>query len=168
LVGAGEVFYLGVPGRQAQRVGGEFQLMLGIGTRGGNNGLQSPLFLGQLVEVGIRLGIGGVDFFELLLGLHHGAHARFDFLAHGLLGIELRFLRQVADGDIRQMLHLAVVFLVDAGHDLQYGGLARAIEAQEADLGAREEGQRDVLDDLTLRGNDLAHAEHRHDVLSHF
>jgi hypothetical protein len=35
-------------------------------------------------------------------------------------------------------------------------GLAGAVEAEQADLGAREEGQRDVLDDLALRRHDLA------------
>jgi hypothetical protein len=70
-------------------------------------------------------------------------------------------------GDAGQALHLAVVFLVHAGHDAQHGGLAGAVEAEQADLGAGEEGQGDVLDDLALGGNDLAHAEHGHDVLGH-
>jgi hypothetical protein len=65
------------------------------------------------------------------------------------------------------MLHLAFVFLVGAGHDAQHGGLAGAVEAEQADLGAGEEGQRDVLDDLAFRGNDFADAQHGHDVLGH-
>jgi hypothetical protein len=65
------------------------------------------------------------------------------------------------------VLHLAVVFLVHPGHDLQHGGLAGAVEAEQADLGAGEEGQRDVLDDLAFGGNDLADTQHRHDVLGH-
>jgi hypothetical protein len=55
--------------------------------------------------------------------------------------------------------------LVDAGHDPQHRRLARAVQAQQADLGAGEEGQRDVLDDLLLRRHDLADADHRVDVL---
>ena len=59
------------------------------------------------------------------------------------------------------------IVLVDAGHDAQQRRLAGAVEAEHADLGAREEGQRDVLEDLALGRNDLAHAVHRVDVLSH-
>jgi hypothetical protein len=60
------------------------------------------------------------------------------------------------------VLHFAVVFLVHAGHDAQHGRFAGAVEAEQADLGAGEEGQGDVLDDLPLGRDDLAHAEHRH------
>jgi hypothetical protein len=78
----------------------------------------------------------------------------------GLLG-------QVADGHVGLPLDFAVVFLVDAGHDLQHGGLAGAVQAEQADLGAGEEGQGDVLDDLPLGRDDLADAQHGHDVLGH-
>jgi hypothetical protein len=64
-------------------------------------------------------------------------------------------------------VHFADDVLVDAGHDAQHGGFAGAVEAEQADLGAGEEGQRDVLDDLALGRDDLAHAEHGHDVLGH-
>jgi hypothetical protein len=97
LLAAGELADLGVPGRQAQRVGGDFQLGLGVGAGGGDDGFQPRLFLGQLVEVGAFLGVGGVHGFQLGLGFHDLAHAGFDFLAHGLGRVELRFLRQVAD-----------------------------------------------------------------------
>ena len=45
--------------------------------------------------------------------------------------------------------------------------LARAVEAEHADLGAGEERQRDVLEDLALRRHDLADAVHGVDVLGH-
>src|SRR4029079_15035383 len=45
--------------------------------------------------------------------------------------------------------------------------LARAVQAEHADLGAGEERERNVLEDLALGRNDLAHAVHREDVLSH-
>jgi hypothetical protein len=57
--------------------------------------------------------------------------------------------------------------LVQAGHDLEQGALARAVDTQHADLGAREEGQADVLQDLPLRRHDLADAVHGKDVLGH-
>jgi hypothetical protein len=95
------------------------------------------------------------------------AHAGFDFLAHSLGRVELRLLRQVADAQVGQVLHLALELGVGPGHDAQHRGFARAVEAEQADLGAGEEGQRDVLDDLALGGDDLAHAEHGHYVLGH-
>jgi hypothetical protein len=95
----------------------------------------------------------------------HPAQCRLDLLAHGLLGIKLRLLRQEADLDARHRVGLALEVLVEAGHDLQHRGLAGTIETQHADLGAREEGQRNVLDDFALRGHDLADPVHGVDEL---
>ena len=167
LLAAGQFADHRVPCRQAQRVGGDFHLLLGVGSGGGNDRFQPVLFLGQLVEIGVRLGVGGIHLLQLLPGLHDFAQAGLDFLAHGLVRMQLRFLRQIADADIRLVLYLAVIFLVGIGHDAQHRRLAGAIQAEQADLGAGEEGQRDVLDDLAFRGNDFAHSEHRHYVLGH-
>src|SRR5205814_9757792 len=84
-----------------------------------------------------------------------------------LVRIHHRLLRQVADLQARHRRRLALDVMVDAGHDLEQGRLAGAVQAEDADLGAGEEGERDVLEDLTLGRNDLAHAVHREDVLSH-
>ncbi len=46
--------------------------------------------------------------------------------------------------------------------------LARAVQAEHADLRAGEEGQADVLQDLPLRRHDLADAVHGVDVLGHW
>ena len=97
LFAAGQHADLGVPGRQAQRVGGDLELVLGVGAGGGDDGFQLGLLGGQRVEIGVRLAIGGVDLFELGLGREHLAHGLFDALAHGVLGVELGLLRQVAD-----------------------------------------------------------------------
>ena len=59
------------------------------------------------------------------------------------------------------------MILIHARHDLEERGLARAVEAEHADLGAGEEGKRNVLENLTLRGNDLPDAVHRENVLCH-
>ena len=142
-------------------------MISGVRTCGGNDCFQSSLLFGQLVEICIRLGIGSVDGFEFLLCLHHFAHTRFDFLAHGLFRVQLRLLRQVADGNTRLPLHLAVKLLVRAGHDFQHGGFPRAVQTQQADFCAGEKGQGDVLDDLPLGRHDFAHMEHGHDVLGH-
>ena len=61
----------------------------------------------------------------------------------------------------------AVDLGVDAGHDAQQGRLTGAVEAEHADLGAREERQGDVLEDFPLRRHDLAEPMHGIDVLSH-
>ena len=164
---AGQVADHGIPGRQAQGVGGQFHLRFGVGAGGGDDRLQSCLFLGQLVEIGFRVGVGGIDLVELGLRLHDFAERRFDFFLDRLGRIELRFLRQVADRDAGQVLHLAVVFLVHAGHDPEHGRLAGTVQAEQADLGAGEEGEGNILDDLPLGRDDLADAQHGHDVLSH-
>ena len=156
-----------IPRRQTQGIGSDFKLAFGIGARGGDNGFEARLFFGQLVEVGIFFGIGRIYRFELGLGLHDFTHAGFDLFAYGLGGVEFGFLRQITDLHTGQMLDFAVKFLVGTGHDAQYGGLAGAVQAEQADLGAGEEGQGNVLDDLALGRDDFAHAEHGHYILSH-
>ncbi|MCY1217946.1 hypothetical protein D9M72_298770 [compost metagenome] len=165
---AGEMLDLRVPRRQAQRVGGDFQLQFDVvAVAGRQDGFVLGLVGGQCVEVGVRFGIGRVDLVELLARLEHAAQRLFHRFAHGLLGIELRFLWQVADVQVRHRRGFALDFLVEAGHDLEYRGLARAVQAQHADLGAGKERQRDVLQDVTLGRDDLAHAVHGENVLCH-
>jgi hypothetical protein len=60
---------------------------------------------------------------------------------------------------------LALEIGIHAGHDPQHGGLAGAVDAEQADLGAGEEAERDVLDDLPLRRDHLADTVHGEDVL---
>jgi hypothetical protein len=115
-----------------------------------------------------RLGELLADLVEALDELHHLAEAFLDDLAHAACGGEVRFLRQVADADAGLRPGLALEFLVDAGHDPQQRGLARAVQAEHADLGAGEEAERDVLEDETLGRNDLAHPVHRVNVLRHW
>lgn len=91
LFAAGQIFDLRVPGGQAQRIGGDFQLLLraaAIARR--EDGFVLGLFGRELVEVGVGLGIGGVDFVELLLCFEDIAETFLDGLTHGLLPIELR------------------------------------------------------------------------------
>src|SRR5690606_3206905 len=61
---------------------------------------------------------------------------------------------------------LAVVRLLEAGHDLQQRGLARAVGADDADPGADVERPADVVEHqlVTVR---LAHVPERVDELSH-
>ena len=164
----GQVGYIGVPGRKAQGVGGDIQAALDIVRVGGlDNAFQFRLLLGQLLEIRVFLGVGGVHLFQALLGAADLGEGLLDDLAHVLVRVQLRFLGQVTDVDARLRARLAQVVLVDAGHDAQQGGFTGAVEAQHADLGAREEGQRDVLEDLFLRRDDLAHLIHGENVLGH-
>ena len=168
LLAAGQVGDLRLPRRQAQGVGGDLQLLLGgVAVGGGEDRLQACLLGSERVEIGIRLGIGGIHGVELLLRLEHLAEALFDRLAHGLFRIELRLLRQVADGEVRHRRGFALDVLVHAGHDLQQGGLAGTVQAEHADLGAGKEAEGDVLEDVALGRDDLADAVHGENVLGH-
>jgi hypothetical protein len=75
-----------VPGWQAQRVGSEFELAVEVRSGARDDRFEAGLFLGQLVEIGVRLGVGGVDLFEPGLRLKGFAETGLDFLADGLLG----------------------------------------------------------------------------------
>jgi hypothetical protein len=55
--------------------------------------------------------------------------------------------------------------VVEPGHDLEQRALARAVRAQHADLRAREERERDVLEDHAVDADDLADLLHRVDEL---
>ncbi len=159
---------IGIPRRQAQCFGGHFQLALEVvGVRGLDQVFQLGLTRGEGVEIGVRLGVGGIDFIKFGLGVLDVSQGFFHALAHVLGIIQFRLLGKVADIQTRHGTCFAVVVLIDAGHDAQQRGLARAVETEHTDLGTREEGQRDVLENLALRGNDLAHPVHGIDVLRH-
>src|SRR5262249_35126875 len=153
-----------LPGRQAQRVGRDLEL---VGAASVDDGLQARLLLGELVEVGVGLRVRRVHFIEALLGRGRFAQRFFDAFAHRLPGLELRLLLQKAHPDARHADHLAVVVFIRACHDLQQARLARAVQPEHADLGAREEIQRDVLEDGALGRDDFADPAHRVDVLGH-
>ena len=68
-------------------------------------------------------------------------HRELDVAAHVLRRIELRLLRQVADARALRRPRFALKVLVDAGHDAQQRRLARAVGAEDADLGAGIEGR---------------------------
>ena len=73
---------------------------------------------------------------------------------------------QVADAGALGDPGLAGELLVDAGHDLEQRRLARAVDADHADLGVRVEGQLDVLQDLLAAGIGLGQALHVIDELA--
>src|SRR5262249_32382295 len=64
--------------------------------------------------------------------------------------IEARLLLEVTDPRALGRPCLAGEIGIDAGHDAQQRGLARAVDAEHADLGVRIERQVDVLKDLAI------------------
>ena len=58
-----------------------------------------------------------------------------------------------------------VIFLVHARHDLHQGGLAGAVDAHDADLGAGIEGQPDILQHLLAARIGLGQTFHHIDEL---
>ena len=66
------------------------------------------------------------------------AHAVLDVAAHVLGLVQLRLLLEQPDGGAGRELRLAAVLLVLPGHDPQQRRLAGAVEAEHADLGARD------------------------------
>lgn len=92
-----------------------------------NDRLQLTLLFGQLVKVGVRIGVQGVHLIQASQRLLNVAHGLFHRLADGLLQIELRLLRQVADLNPRLRARLAFDIGVNAGHNAQQGGFPRAV-----------------------------------------
>jgi hypothetical protein len=104
-----------------------------------NHVLQLRHLLGRLLGVvGGKL-VVAIDERLLLGDTLHG------IAQHVLLGIELRLLRQIADLDARGCPRLAHEVGDLPGQDLQERRLAGAVQADDADLGAGQERQRDVL-----------------------
>ena len=158
------------PRRQAQRVRGDLELALELPAAGGVDGvLQLGLLLEQLVHLVVvhRLGELVADLVEAR-DLREGAAEAFHHdAAHVLVRIELGLLRQVADLDAGLRARLAFEVGVDAAHDLEQRGFARAVEAEHADLGAGKERETDVAQDDALGWHHLANPVHRVDVLGH-
>jgi hypothetical protein len=95
-------------------------------------------------------------------------HGLLDDLAHRLVRVELRLLLQQAAGVALREHGLAEVAFVGAGHDAQQRALARAVEAEHADLCAVVKAERDVAQHLPVRRMHAAHANHGIDDLLGF
>ncbi len=100
---------------------------------------------------------------EQRLGLRD---AFLDVPEHRLRLIELRLLLEDPDRESRHEPCLAVGRLLDARHHPQQRRLAGAVRSQDADLGSREERERDVIQDdfVAVR---LAYSLHLIDELGH-
>ena len=158
---AGQRRDVGVAGRQAQRVHRLVELGVEVpGVGGVDPLLQARELVGGLVGV-----VGG----QLVEAVEQGAQlgdAVLDVAAHVLALVELRLLLEQADGRAGRELRLAAVLGVAPGHDPQQRRLAGAVEAEHADLGARQEAQRDVLEHLLVGRVRPGQPVHREDVLA--
>src|SRR6266481_2404644 len=158
---AGKLCDIGIVWRAAQRVHRLIDLAVEIPQA---SGLDLVLQFGHLLGglVGIidgQLVIAIED--RLLLG-----DAQHDVLAHRLAGVELRLLLEVADPRALGDPRLAVIFLVDAGHDPQQGRFAGAVDAEHADLGVGIKRQMNVIEHLAIAGIGLGQTLHEIDELA--
>ena len=129
-------------------------------------GLQVAHLGEKLVVVGVRIGEllrDRVVAVELALDLVDGL---LDVVQHRPALAERGLLLQHPDGRAGVEERVAVVGVVEPGHDLQQRRLARAVGSDDADLGTVEEREGDVVEnDLVTVG--LAHVAQCEDVLSH-
>ena len=94
------------------------------------------------------------------------AHAVLDVAADVLGWVELRLLFEQPDGGAGGELGVAAEVGILSSHDAQERRLARAVRPEHADLGARQERQRDVLEHPLVRRVDPGKLVHGEDVLA--
>jgi hypothetical protein len=165
LLPAGQAGDLGVGRRAAQRVHGLLDLAVQVPrVPVVELLLQAAHLLEQRVGVVGRHLLGDlVVLLEQPLGL---GHAVLDVAEHGLGLVQLRLLGQQAHGVAGHQARFAIGRLLQAGHHPQQGRFAGSVRADDADLRAGQERQRDVVEDdfVAMR---LAHGSHLVDELRH-
>ena len=163
---ARQLLDVGIGRRAAQRVHGDLDLALQVPAVAGVDLLLQLALLGdQLVHVGVGVGEGVRHLLETRQHPGHVAGAVHDVGQHVLRGIELGLLLEHAQLGAFGRPGLAGKAVVLARHDAQQGRLARAVEAQHADLGAGQERQPDILQDLLPARVGLVQTLHHIDVL---
>ena len=166
---AGQILDDRFPRWQAQRIGGDFELHLDVLAIGGaDDGFKLGLLGGERIEIGIGLGIGGIDLIEPRLGLQHAANTLFHRLAHCLRRVHLWLLRQITDVKVGHGNRFALDLFIETGHDLENGRFTGTVQPQHADLGAGEKRQGNIFENLAFGRNNLAHAVHGVYVLCHW
>ncbi len=127
----GEVSDFRVPVRQTQRIRCTLQLNVQVVTVVSLNDLfQTALFSGQLVKIGIRIGVQRIHFIQAFQGVNHFRNRFFNGLTHGVFRVQLRFLRQITNLDIRLRTRFAFDVFINARHNAQQGGLTRAVQTR--------------------------------------
>ncbi len=138
--------HIGIVGRAAQRVHRLVDLAVEIPeARGLDLVLQFGHLVGGLFRIVHRQFVIAIED-RLLLG-----DALHDVLAHRLGRIEVGLLLEIADAGALGDPGLAIILLVEAGHDLEQRRLAGAVDAEYADLGVGVERQMDVIEHLPGR-----------------
>ena len=153
---------------------GTLQRVHGLGELGVEippvRGVDLVLQLAHLVHEGVEVGVGrGHLLADLVEAFHLGEHVgkgHLNVLEDGLVLLKRRLLQKDAHGVARRQARLAVGDFLQAGHDLQQGGLAHAIGPHDADLRAGIERQRDVVEN-NLVAHRLAGLVHLVDELCH-
>ncbi len=131
-----------------QRVHRLFELRVEVpAVRRDDLGLQLAHVLHQRVEVGVRVRHLLADLVEPGDLLCDVAERHLDVLADGLVVVERRLLLEDADAVAGRERRFAVAHRIEPRHDLEQCRLAHAVRADDADLRARKEAQRDVVED---------------------
>ena len=165
---ARERLHLRVAGRHAQRVHRDLDRAIQLP---GVLGLDLRHHAAVLVEHALHLALGEAFAkleIQLVEPLEQGAricHALLDISEHVLRRIEHGLLREVPDADSLGGSRLASRGFLDARHDAEQGALSGAVQPEHTDFGAREKREPDPLQNLAVRGIDLAEVLHREDVL---
>ena len=129
--------------------------------------LEGAGLLVELVEVGVRVTHGHVEVVEPLHLALDLADGLLDVLEHRLALGQRRLLLEHAHGRGGVLESVAVVGVLEPGHDLEQRRLARAVGPDHADLRAVQEREGDVVEDdlVTVGLAHVAQGEHifRHD-----
>ncbi len=113
-------------------------------------------------------GLVGIVHGQLVIAVEHRLfvrHAVHGVAEHVLCLVEVRLLAEIAHAHPVGGPGLAQELLLDARHDLQERGLARAVHAHHADLRVGQEGERDVVQHLLSAGVGFGKLLHDVDVL---
>jgi len=105
--------------------------------------LQLTLFLEQRVHLVVAHGLGKLVAYLIKFFNERNClgYAFLNIAAYVLVRVQLRLLWQVTHLDTGLWSRLAIKLGVETGHDAQYGGLTRTVEAQNANLGTRIKGE---------------------------
>ena len=147
LLAAGELRDVGVVGRAAQGVHRDLDVAFQAPRVGGSDLVLERGLLGtDGLVIGVRVGPLGHDRVVLVDEVLDLADAVEDVALDVLGGVELGLLAEEADGEAWREAGLTDEPLVEPGHDPQQARLAGAVRPDDADLRARIERDRDVLE----------------------
>jgi hypothetical protein len=152
LLAARDLRDIGVVGRAAEGLHRDLDVALDVpGVRRVDPVLECCLLRADGLVVGVGLGPPGHDRVVLVDEVPDRGDAVHDVALHVLGRVELWLLAQEPDAEARGQAGLAGEAIIEAGHDPEEARLARPVRADDADLGARIERDRDVLEDRPVR-----------------